>query len=734
GDYRYQFTNVPPNVTGVTAVSTGFRHTLTLQSDGKVLGWGEVPVPAGDVPAGLGEGVLSIAAGGEFSLAVKSNGTVAAWGDNSRGQISGATNLTGVVAVTAGYLHAAALRSDGTVVAWGDNSREQTNVPAGLTNVTAIAAGDFHTMALRSDGTVVAWGDDTRGQTSVPPGINGVTAIAAGSSNSVVVLGPAAKSFGPDITLHPNDQMVLRGERATFTAEALGFPKPVLAWQQSRDGGKTWENLPERNGFGGTTTATLSVYASALFPGETWFRLTGTNTAGVAFTSVAKLTIKEPLPGVIIAWGDADLGLTNIPAGLSGIRAISAGRTHAAAVLNNGTVVAWGLNDHGQTSVPEGLNNVTSVAAGADYTMALRADGNVVTWGRDLKPPPGLNSIVAISAGLDQAAAVKQDGTVIAWGYNSYGLTNPPAGLGGVIAVAEGALHALALKSDGSVVAWGDNSHGQTDVPAGLGDVVAIAAQVYNSAALKRDGTVVVWGDNTYGQTKGPAGLADVVAIAGGERLLALKRDGTVVGWGHDWITPPAGLAGVTAISSGGALLAIVASNSLARPPVFTVDPVDQALTVGQTASFAGAVEANPDPSFQWQRSVDKGVTWKNLADGAGTTGAMTGTLRLSGVTTNMTGQQFRLTATNSVAGTVSVNATLRVVKEFRLKVEQSDSGVILTVIGQAGATYLIESSDTLSPPVWQTVGSVKLLGSVQYWSDDFSPDRPERFYRMVLP
>ena len=185
--------------------------------------------------------------------------------------------------------------------------------------------------------------------------------------------------------------------------------------------------------------------------------------------------------GTVVAWGDNAYGQTTIPAGLSGVTAISGGYYHNVALKSDGTVVAWGRNDSGQTSVPSGLSGVTAISGGDYHTVAL-----------------------------------KSDGTVVAWGKNDFGQTTVPAGLSGVIAIAAGGYHTVALKSDGTVVAWGDDFWVQTTVPAGLSGVTAIAAGDVHTVALKSDGTVVAWGNNGSGQTSIPAGLSGVAAIAGG--------------------------------------------------------------------------------------------------------------------------------------------------------------------------------------------------------------------------
>src|SRR2546421_846654 len=71
--------------------------------------------------------------------------------------------------------------------------------------------------------------------------------------------------------------------------------------------------------------------------------------------------------GTVVAWGCfgqyADFGQCTVPAGLSGVTAISAGYGHNLALKADGTVVAWGCGNNanaGQCDVPSGLSGVTA--------------------------------------------------------------------------------------------------------------------------------------------------------------------------------------------------------------------------------------------------------------------------------------------------------------------------------------------------------------------------------------
>jgi alpha-tubulin suppressor-like RCC1 family protein len=62
-----------------------------------------------------------------------------------------------------------------------------------------------------------------------------------------------------------------------------------------------------------------------------------------------------------VVWGDSNYGLTNVPAGLTNVAAISAGGYHNMVLQADGTVSSWGWNFYGDTIVPGGLSNVVAI-------------------------------------------------------------------------------------------------------------------------------------------------------------------------------------------------------------------------------------------------------------------------------------------------------------------------------------------------------------------------------------
>jgi hypothetical protein len=58
---------------------------------------------------------------------------------------------------------------------------------------------------------------------------------------------------------------------------------------------------------------------------------------------------------------------------LSDVISIAAGYEHNVVLKRDGTVVAWGRGDLGATTVPAGLSGVTAISAGDSTTLALKS-------------------------------------------------------------------------------------------------------------------------------------------------------------------------------------------------------------------------------------------------------------------------------------------------------------------------------------------------------------------------
>ncbi|MDB6080061.1 MAG: hypothetical protein JWO82_3808, partial [Akkermansiaceae bacterium] len=277
--------------------------------------------------------------------------------------------------------------------------------------------------------------------------------------------------------------------------------------------------------------------------------------------------------GAAVSWGENTKHVTEVPAGLGPLIAISAGNRFTLALKNDGTVAAWGDNSSGQLDIPAGLSGVTAISAGGKHSLALKSDGTVVAWGSSEEEqtvvPAGLTDVIAISAGQLTSLALKSDGSVVSWGNQS--ASTVPASLTGITAIASGANQSLALRSDGTVAAWSSNpiTDPRYQPPAGLSDVVAIATNFDGCLALKSDGSVVAWAYDPFDPIPAfPAGPSDLVAIAAGagDAVAGLHRDGTLLvpvveqpsSEPPSPLIPPAGLREVTAVTAGADHLAVL--------------------------------------------------------------------------------------------------------------------------------------------------------------------------------
>jgi hypothetical protein len=119
----------------------------------------------------------------------------------------------------------------------------------------------------------------------------------------------------------------------------------------------------------------------------------------------------------VVAWGENRFGQTDVPAGLSGVRALAAGEHHTVALKRSGTVVAWGWNGSGQTDIPAGLRDIMAIAAGSLHTLALKSSYRFGGFFAPVNAPPIVNTLkagvgvpVKFSLGGNQGLAIFAQG------------------------------------------------------------------------------------------------------------------------------------------------------------------------------------------------------------------------------------------------------------------------------------------------------------------------------------
>ncbi|MCU1367997.1 MAG: hypothetical protein JWN39_3636 [Ilumatobacteraceae bacterium] len=269
--------------------------------------------------------------------------------------------------------------------------------------------------------------------------------------------------------------------------------------------------------------------------------------------------------------------------------AVSAGSNFTCALLDNGTVKCWGYNAEGElgqgsiADLGDQINEMgdhlpaidlgtgrkaTSISAGASHACALLDDGSVKCWGNNIFGQLGQGSIAilgdqsnemgdhlppvdlgtgrtatAISAGTNHTCALLDNGTVKCWGVNTDGELGqgstawvgdqpnemgdhlPPVDLGTgrtAIAITAGGNHTCASLDNATLKCWGQNSRGELgqgstaslgDQPNEMGDhlvpvalgtgraATAVSAGGTFTCALLDNGTDKCWGNDNEGQS-----------------------------------------------------------------------------------------------------------------------------------------------------------------------------------------------------------------------------------------
>jgi alpha-tubulin suppressor-like RCC1 family protein len=217
------------SITDIVKISSGFNHTLALESNGDLYVFGDnssgqlgngtytgsdSPILLTTIPA-----VTDMAAGENCSALVSASGEIFTWGSNNDGQLGLGNTMvyntpqwivgtTGYTNITAGRSHFMALKNDGTVWGVGNNDLGQlglgnllsqdvfTQVP-GLNNIVSIHSGDYHCMAIDNTGALYVWGANSMGQLGLNDlnnrtsptlsNLDNVSSAAGGNAHSIFV-------------------------------------------------------------------------------------------------------------------------------------------------------------------------------------------------------------------------------------------------------------------------------------------------------------------------------------------------------------------------------------------------------------------------------------------------------------------------------------------------------------------------------------------------------------------
>ncbi len=203
--------------------------------------------------------------------------------------------------------------------------------------------------------------------------------------------------------------------------------------------------------------------------------------------------------------------------GISDVKQIATGYSHALALTETGELYAWGLGTNGQlgdgqqsdSNVPVKVNvpgKVIKIDAYKNISTALDSNGNVYIWGENYSVLPMKVVFSQTVVDISGTVVLTTNGEV----YDITDTENPTKvqGLSKIAKISAGQAHNLALDINGITYAWGTNTYGECGT-ATTGQILPtkIASNMYNISAGNQisilqdeEGKVYVLGNNANGQ------------------------------------------------------------------------------------------------------------------------------------------------------------------------------------------------------------------------------------------
>ena len=155
---------------------------------------------------------------------------------------------------------------------FGDGSTADTTTPT--TTHTYAAAGDYTVTLTETDTAGTSTTEVFDGQTMSKDG-----GPSAAASQTLTIAG------APQVTMQPGATRVTVPDEARFTVACSGSPAPTVQWQSSTGVGTAWTAVA------GATSPTMTISATSSSLSGHQYRAVCTNTAGLATSNPATLTV-----------------------------------------------------------------------------------------------------------------------------------------------------------------------------------------------------------------------------------------------------------------------------------------------------------------------------------------------------------------------------------------------------------------------------------------------------------
>jgi alpha-tubulin suppressor-like RCC1 family protein len=511
-------------------VSSGYRHTAAVKTDGTLWTWGgtdntisstgqlgrlsalsfrSTPVTTfaggtnwADTATGAAEELYTISVGVRISAAIKTDGTLWTWGYGTNGSLGNGvidfSNRSTPITTFAGgtnwkqvsigqFKHGAGIKTDGTLWTWGFNrdgtlgnaSIIDTSTPvttfAGGTDWKQVSSGGYYIAAIKTDGTLWTWGYGgvgNLGNFSTSDCSTPVTTFAGGT----------------------DWKQVSSGYKHTAAVKTDGT---LWTWGKGDDNGQLG------NGYYIRASTPVTTFAG----GTNWKQVS----CGYQDTVAAIKT-----DGTLWMWGEGGLGnggnafggvstpVTTFAGGTNWKQVSTGGASATSAIKTDGTLWTWGYGGSGQLGTnditPNRSTPVTTFAGGTNWKQVSANRSHIIALkdngvNKELYVF-GNNNSVQLGIPLTSRIPGQVNENSTDWNH-----------------VSAGAFYTAAIKTDGTLWTWGYGGSGQlgnnnvddtqyTPITtfAGGTNWKQVSAAFSHTLAVKTDGTLWSWGYGAYGQ------------------------------------------------------------------------------------------------------------------------------------------------------------------------------------------------------------------------------------------
>lgn len=486
---------------------------------------------------------------------------------------------------------------------------------------------------------------------------------------------PSAPTVGSPT---PSTQTVSAGANGVvFSAAVTGFPSPTLQWERNPGGNTTFQSLSNGATYSGVNTPSLTINGVTAGMNNDTFRLTATNSQGGPVSSAfpAQLIVNQapqfsagsvtftaqvgvPISNAVVTAAGSPTPTYSAPSGAFGF---------GFQLLSNGTITGT------PTSTTDAVSNVTVTATNTGGTATQQVTINVL---------PAASTPVITSQPVDYT--VPQGQTFANPAFTVAATANP--GITGYQwqKRSSDGFTWLDLSNDGiysNVTSPALSINGVS--PAMNGEVFRV--RVFNLQGVTESNTVILY----VGQPPTITHASSYTFVVGQYSEFPLTATGVPAPTFNVFGQLPDGIqydsigkklygsaqhANVTTFN-----LSIQATNNAGTSNVqnFTlyVSTVGAAAAisqqpgnatasqVGSTVTFVAAATGSPVPSVRWQRQptgtsnfvdIFNDGTYSGTDTGTIVGNTITSTLTITNVAPGMTGDQFRLVATNTVSGSAT--------------------------------------------------------------------------------